>query len=201
VDLELKDCFQTAGKPNTLLIFSVIFLIGILLSRRGIFLVFALITSFSALFLYSRFFSQKQNLIKDDIDSDEGEELDTFFKNKLDVLIEDVEEDEEDEDEDEEDPVTKQHQSPQNQPKSKTEQKNVETEESVEQKEAREKREKEEEQQTILKTQYDDANRLASKLIQGNAFLRAAEKLTEALELAKSVPSAAKDVLTLYNNR
>ena len=34
-----------------------------------------------------------------------------------------------------------------------------------------------------LKTKYDDAVRMASKLIQGNANKRAIEKLTEALEL------------------
>ena len=33
-----------------------------------------------------------------------------------------------------------------------------------------------------LKTKYDDAERIASKLIQGNTHKRAIEKLTEALE-------------------
>lgn len=52
-----------------------------------------------------------------------------------------------------------------------------------------------------LKAQFDDANRLASKLIQGQAYERAVEKLTEALELAPKVPGASKHIITLYNNR
>jgi len=36
-----------------------------------------------------------------------------------------------------------------------------------------------------LRAKYDDATRLANKLIQGNAYTRAIEKLTEALELGK----------------
>jgi hypothetical protein len=52
-----------------------------------------------------------------------------------------------------------------------------------------------------LKSQYDDANRLASKLISGNAYARAAEKLTEIIALARQVPGASKDLVKLYNNR
>ena len=52
-----------------------------------------------------------------------------------------------------------------------------------------------------LKAKFDDANRMASKLIQGQAYERAVEKLTEALDLAPQVPGAAKHIVTLYNNR
>jgi len=62
-----------------------------------------------------------------------------------------------------------------------------------------------EEQQKIkdaeLRSKYEDATRVANKLIQGNAYGRAIEKLTEALELAKLVPPSGKDVMALYNNR
>lgn len=52
-----------------------------------------------------------------------------------------------------------------------------------------------------LKSQYEDANRLASKLIAGQKYEKAVEKLSEALELAPRVPNASKDIMTLYNNR
>jgi tetratricopeptide (TPR) repeat protein len=52
-----------------------------------------------------------------------------------------------------------------------------------------------------LKTQYEDANRLASKYISGQMHAKAVEKLSEALELAPKVPNASKDIVTLYNNR
>lgn len=51
------------------------------------------------------------------------------------------------------------------------------------------------------KAKYDDANRMATKLIAGNQHARAAEKLSEAIELAKSIASVNKDIPTLYNNR
>ena len=54
---------------------------------------------------------------------------------------------------------------------------------------------------TLLKEQYDAAFRLGQKLIAGQQNDRAAEKLTEAISLAAKVPSAQKDILTLYNNR
>lgn len=52
-----------------------------------------------------------------------------------------------------------------------------------------------------LKAKYDDTNRLATKLISGRSWERAIEKLTDALELAPRLPSASKDIMTLYNNR
>ena len=58
-----------------------------------------------------------------------------------------------------------------------------------------------EEEMIALRSKYDDANRLAAKLIAGNQHVRAAEKLTEAIELAKSIAAVNKDVPTLYNNR
>lgn len=55
--------------------------------------------------------------------------------------------------------------------------------------------------QDIQRELYDAANRLASKYISGQSYKKAAEKLTEAVDLAKLIPSASKDILTLYNNR
>jgi hypothetical protein len=39
------------------------------------------------------------------------------------------------------------------------------------------------------------------KLLLGNAFARAAVKYTEAIEMVPRIPSAKKDLVTLYNNR
>jgi tetratricopeptide (TPR) repeat protein len=52
-----------------------------------------------------------------------------------------------------------------------------------------------------IKEQYEDASRLASKLIAGQRYDKAIEKLSEAIELSPKVPSAGKDLITLYNNR
>jgi len=52
-----------------------------------------------------------------------------------------------------------------------------------------------------LKQQYEDCIRVAKKLMLGNAFARAADKYSEAIGLATLLPSAHKDVMTLYNNR
>lgn len=50
------------------------------------------------------------------------------------------------------------------------------------------------------KVKYDETIRLAKKLLSGNAYIRAAEKFKEAIKLAEHVPSASKDLVTLYNN-
>ena len=52
-----------------------------------------------------------------------------------------------------------------------------------------------------MKQQYDDCIRVAKKLMMGNSFARAADKYSEAIALAAQLPSAHKDVMTLYNNR
>lgn len=52
-----------------------------------------------------------------------------------------------------------------------------------------------------LRRLYDDTVRMATKLLKGESYHRAAEKFSEAIELATSIPSAGKDILTLYNNR
>ena len=57
-----------------------------------------------------------------------------------------------------------------------------------------------EDQAAEYKLQYDDTIRLAKKLLSGNAYIRAAEKFKEAIKLAEHVPSASKDLITLYNN-
>lgn len=60
---------------------------------------------------------------------------------------------------------------------------------------------KTEEELTVMKDKYIDANRLADKFIKGQQFQKAADKLTEAVDLAVDLPYASKDILTLYNNR
>jgi type IV secretory pathway VirB10-like protein len=62
--------------------------------------------------------------------------------------------------------------------------------------------EKEEaDQAAARKIAYEDLLRFASKLQKGEKFLKAAEKFTEAIDLANQIPSASKDIVTLYNNR
>ena len=58
-----------------------------------------------------------------------------------------------------------------------------------------------EEDPAALKERYDAAIRLGTKFTQGGFNDKAVEKYTEALSLAPKVPSAQKDILTLYNNR
>lgn len=58
-----------------------------------------------------------------------------------------------------------------------------------------------EEELKQLKSKYEDANRLATKFINGQKFDRAIEKLSEAIDLAPLIPNAGKDIMTLYNNR
>lgn len=52
-----------------------------------------------------------------------------------------------------------------------------------------------------LAKRYDDSLRLAKKFLQGERYIQAAAKFTEAIDLAPRIPSASKDILTLYNNR
>jgi tetratricopeptide (TPR) repeat protein len=55
--------------------------------------------------------------------------------------------------------------------------------------------------QEALRSKYEDANRLAQKYISGQAYAKAVEKLSEALSIAPKLPSAGRDLVTLYNNR
>ena len=52
-----------------------------------------------------------------------------------------------------------------------------------------------------LQDEYEKIINLAAKLLKGNAYQRAAEKYTEAIQLASKIPSQGKDLITLYNNR
>lgn len=52
-----------------------------------------------------------------------------------------------------------------------------------------------------LTKRYDDALRLAKKYLQGEKYSTAAAKFSEAIDLASRIPSATKDLVTLYNNR
>lgn len=58
-----------------------------------------------------------------------------------------------------------------------------------------------EDQEETLKQAYEDALRLAKKFLAGNQFTKAANKFSDAIDLADKIPSAAKDIVTLYNNR
>jgi tetratricopeptide (TPR) repeat protein len=93
---------------------------------------------------------------------------------KEEIIVEDVEDDDDDDDDDDE-------------------------EEEVESEEVDEAKANEEKE--ALRLKYDNANRIAMKYISGQAYEKAIEKLTEALELACIIPNANKDILTLYNNR
>ena len=55
--------------------------------------------------------------------------------------------------------------------------------------------------QEELKAQYDDILRVAKKLLNGQSYIRAAEKFTEAIALSEQIPTAKKDTVVLYNNR
>lgn len=52
-----------------------------------------------------------------------------------------------------------------------------------------------------IKEEYDTCCRLASKLLAGQSYDKAAQKYTEAIELASQIPSASSNIKTLYNNR
>jgi hypothetical protein len=58
-----------------------------------------------------------------------------------------------------------------------------------------------EDQEAALKQAYDDALRLAKKYLSGNQYTKAANKFSDAIDLAEKIPSASKDIVTLYNNR
>eukprot|EP01041_Mallomonas_annulata_P000389 gene389-705_t len=64
-----------------------------------------------------------------------------------------------------------------------------------------EEEEAESEEALAVKAAFEDASRIALKLFNGQKYIKAAEKYTEAINLAAKVPSAASQVLTLYNNR
>ena len=57
------------------------------------------------------------------------------------------------------------------------------------------------EEMKSLQDEYEKIINLAAKLLKGNAYQRAAEKYTEAIQLASKIPSQVKDLITLYNNR
>lgn len=52
-----------------------------------------------------------------------------------------------------------------------------------------------------LKQKYEEVVNLASKLVKGNAYLRAAEKFSDAIALAQQIPNVRKNLVVLYNNR
>jgi tetratricopeptide (TPR) repeat protein len=52
-----------------------------------------------------------------------------------------------------------------------------------------------------LQSQYDDTYRVAKKRLDGKDYKNAAIKFTELINLAPKLPSANKDLITLYNNR
>ena len=143
--------------------------------------VFGMLSISSLLYFY--FFWKRDNTsikrITPASSSSSSENNDDDKKNKKmadikedEIIVEDVDDDEDDDEEDEEE----------------------EEEEEVDEAKAIEERE-------ALRLKYDNANRMAMKYITGQAYEKAIEKLTEALELAQIIPNANKDILTLYNNR
>lgn len=52
-----------------------------------------------------------------------------------------------------------------------------------------------------LEAEYQHKLSMAKKRMQGNDFKKAAQHFTEAINLAPSIPSASRDLVTLYNNR
>lgn len=52
-----------------------------------------------------------------------------------------------------------------------------------------------------LKSSYDDALKMAKKLLGTGEYSSAANKFTEAIILAYKIPSAENDLVVLYNNR
>ncbi len=144
--------------------------------------VFGMLSISSLLFFY--FFWRRDNtLIKritpSSSSSPSSENIDDKANKKDDIkeeiIVEDVEDDDDDDEEEEEE------------------------EEVVESEEVDEAKANEEKE--ALRLKYDNANRIAMKYISGQAYEKAIEKLTEALELACIIPNANKDILTLYNNR
>lgn len=82
----------------------------------------------------------------------------------------------------------------------------VEDDESDEEVDEQENEEAEKKRQAeeIAKQQkeiYDNYISVADKCVKGNSYARAADSYTLALEIAPSVPSASKNILTIYNNR
>ena len=72
----------------------------------------------------------------------------------------------------------------------------------VDDEESDEEDENDEASREALKTAYDDAIRLAKKLLSGEKYSKAAEKFTEAIRIAGELGGpAANDITTLYNNR
>jgi hypothetical protein len=55
--------------------------------------------------------------------------------------------------------------------------------------------------EAVLKQRFDDTLRLAENFQSGNDYSNAANKFSEAIEIAERLPSAEKDIATLYNNR
>eukprot|EP01035_Chromulina_nebulosa_P020192 gene20192-26210_t len=79
-----------------------------------------------------------------------------------------------------------------------------EDDEDDEEEEEEEENNEEEKEKKLLdeyKSKYDDATRLAKKYLDGQLYIKAATKFSEAIDLASHIPSASKDILTLYNNR
>lgn len=72
----------------------------------------------------------------------------------------------------------------------------VEEEKAREEEEARAKAEAEEH-----KEKYDNAISMADKFMKGQRYAQAAEKYSEAIDILPKVPSAASNILPLYNNR
>ena len=144
----------------------------------GVFGVLSISSLFYFYFYWTRGSSIKAIKASPPPDNDKATTKDQTPVNKVeDIIVEDVEDDEDDEEDDGDD------------------------DEGEEDEVGEKEEEKKDDEMEALRLQYDNANRLAMKYISGQAYDRAIEKLTEALELANVLPNASKDILTLYNNR
>jgi hypothetical protein len=81
------------------------------------------------------------------------------------------------------------------------EEEEVDEEEDAENKGLADQQERKRLEDAALRETYDNILRLANKLLAGNAYKRAADKFSEAIDLAPKISSARNDLVSLYNNR
>ncbi len=143
-------------------------------------------------YLWPALFGNKKTIKDDPKNKNDSSEVSHVLKAPKfteEVSIEDAEDDESEDEEDSDEDDDEEHEE------------DSESDEEGEVSEEKQKSNEAEEAFLLIKSKYDDANRLAAKLIAGQSYERAAEKLTEAIELAATISVSNKDVTTLYNNR
>ena len=157
-------------------------------------LIFGGISFLSLSFLLYYFYFKPSSSVKaitDDASKKQAEKKVDSVQKKAEVTVEDDSSSDDDSDEDDEDDEADSKNTPEASSPAKAGTDSVEAE----------KAKAAADEAATLKEQYDAAIRTSTRLIQGQAHGRAIEKLTEAITLAQHIPSASKDMLTLYNNR